>query len=284
MLFPVKKRPGQSIGDSFHQLRTATLSKEIGDFGQQLDSDAQFLSGASPTIYGGDVGGSQTAKEYETRRSQALQRLQIHWKTLTHWWAELMSKVVVDFAKSMIEDEKFVVAKGTSFMNVWIRKSEIEAGTIGQIEPDISDQFPISASQKKDLLLGLLQLNNEFLNSVIYHPENATLVSQLLGFPEIFIPGDEDRSKQLNEINILLGGGQAEPEYLVDNLPVHIEVCKAWANSDVGQYIKVNNPQGYMAVMTHLQTHTQMQQGMQAQESQVQEQPQENANASDNAQ
>jgi hypothetical protein len=30
-LFPVKKRPGQSIGDSFHQLRTATLSKIYAD-------------------------------------------------------------------------------------------------------------------------------------------------------------------------------------------------------------------------------------------------------------
>jgi len=255
LLFPVKKRPGQSIGDSFHQLRTATFSKELDQFGSRIDSDAQFLSGASPTIYGGDVGGSQTAKEYETRRSQALQRLQVHWKTLTYWWAELMSKVVVDFSKSMLEDEKFVQAKGNSFMNVWIRKSELEAGTIGQIEPDVSDQFPISMNQKKDLLVQILTLNNDYLNSVVYHPENATLVAQVLGFPEIFVPGDEDRSKQLNEINAILNGSMVEPEPLVDNSIVHIEVTKAWLNSDAGQYAKINNPQGYQMIVQHLQAH-----------------------------
>jgi hypothetical protein len=255
MVIPVHKQMGQSIADSFHQLKTATLSKELDTFTQRLDGDGQFLTGASPTIYGGDVGGSQTAKEYETRRAQALQRLQIHWKTLTIWWAELMSKVVVEFAKSMKEDEKFVVSKGNSFMNVWIRKEEIEAGEIGQIEPDVSDQFPISTAQKKDLLVQVLQLNNEYLNSVIYHPENATLVANILGFPEIYIPGDEDRSKQLNEINSLLNGLPAEVEPLVDNSLVHIEICKAWLNSDAGQDAKVNNPQGYMMIVQHLQMH-----------------------------
>jgi len=260
LLFPVKKRPGQSIGDSFHQLRTATLSKEIDSFGMRLDSDAQFLSGASPTIYGGDVGGSQTAKEYETRRSQALQRLQLHWKTLTHWWAELMSKVVVDYAKSLLEDEKFIVARGNSFMNIWIRKSEIEGGEIGQIEPDVSDQFPISAAQKKDLLVQILQMNNDFLNSVVYHPENATLVAQIMGFPEIYIPGDEDRSKQLNEINSILNGEQAMVEQPVDNHPVHAEVAKAWLNSEAGIYTKTSNAPGYMKVVEHLMEHLQLMQ------------------------
>jgi hypothetical protein len=110
-------------------------------------------------------------------------------------------------------------------------------------------------SQKKDLLVQIIQLNNEYLNSVLYHPENATLVANVLGFPEIYVPGDEDRSKQLNEINMILNGSMVEVEPMVDNTLVHIEVTKAWLNSDTGQYVKLSNPQGYQMILMHLQQH-----------------------------
>ena len=38
------------------------------------------------------------------------------------------------------------------------------------------------------------------------HPENASLIASLLGVPELYIPGDDDRNKQLREISELIQG------------------------------------------------------------------------------
>jgi enhancing lycopene biosynthesis protein 2 len=44
-----------------------------------------------------------------------------------------------------------------------------------------------------------------------------------------------------------------EPE--VDNSEIHIEVIRAWANSDEGMEAKKFNPNGYANVIAHLQQH-----------------------------
>jgi hypothetical protein len=256
-LFPVKRKAGQNISDSFFQLRSAVLSKELAQFGQELTQDGQFVVGAFPSIYGGpSEGNSGTLGEYAMSRNQALQRLQNYWKLLNTWWTTIMGKVVPEYVKEMKGDDKFVKAQGKNFVNVWIRKNELEGGSIGQVEPESSEQFPTSWAQKKDLLIQVLTLKNPILDEALFHPENANLVAQALGFPEVYVPGDEDRTKQLFEVSRMLATGQfieIEPE--VDNHPVHIEVIRAWMNSDVGQEVKFTNPQGYALTLEHLRAH-----------------------------
>src|SRR5204862_8241375 len=142
------------------------------------------------------------------------------------------------YTTKMLEDEKFVRTNGNSFETVWIRKAEL-TGKIGNIEPDVSEQFPLSWSQKRDLFMQLVQLQNTVLGEIMMHPNNAQNTKDAIGFPEFYIPGEEDRTKQLLEIRKL---SLVTPEELppdsqqptvnidpdVDNRPVHVEVFKLY--------------------------------------------------------
>jgi hypothetical protein len=273
MLYPIKPRPTMGVDSSFHTIKTSTLSQEVDNFADRITQAGQFVSGAMPTIWGGALEGSGgTAKEVENARAMSLQRLNLTWNMVKVWWADVMSKSVRSFASNMKDDEKFVQAKGTSFINVWIRKAEM-TGKIGSVEPDVNEAFPISWAQKRDILMGLINLKNPLADAVIAHPENAGIVAATLGFPELYIPGDDARNKQLWEISQLIMAqptptGMPDPthpgqEVLQPTIPVEdwednhteAETCKAWLMSEVGIDAKQNNPGGYMNVVAHWRMH-----------------------------
>lgn len=271
MLYPAKSRAGMGLDSSFHTIKTSALSQEVDTFADRMTQAGQFVSGAFPTIWGGAMeGGGGTAKEYESSRAMALQRLNLCWLNVKMWWADVMSKSVRSFAKNMKDDEKYVEKKGNSFINVWIKRAEMQ-GKVGQVEPDVNEAFPISWSQKRDIIMSLVGMKNEMIDAVIGHPENSGLVASVIGFPELYIPGDDVRSKQLWEISVLI---QAQPtptgipgpdgqEVLQPTVPIEMwnvhdveaETCKAWLMSEVGIDAKMNNPGGYMNVVAHMQMH-----------------------------
>lgn len=271
MLYPAKARPTMGLDSSFYTVKTATLGQEVGAFAQQMTQAGQQVVGALPTIWGGALEGSGgTAKEVEQSRAAALQRLNLTWTMVKVWWAEVMSKSVRSFAVNMKDDEKFVQAKGSSFINVWIRQAEM-TGKVGSVEPDVNEAFPISWAQKRDILMGLIAMKNPMIESVIAHPENAGIIAGTVGFPELYIPGDDARNKQLYEIGELIMAeaiptgmpgpdGQevlqpTVPIAMWENHAVEAEVCKAWLMSEVGLEMKKNNPGAYMNVVAHMQMH-----------------------------
>jgi len=271
MLYPAKARPTMGLDSSFHTVKTAALSQEVDAFSNKMIQAGQQVVGALPTIWGGALEGSGgTAKEVEQSRAAALQRLNLTWVMVKIWWAEVMAKSVRSFAVNMKDDEKYVEAKGSSFVNVWIRKAEM-SGKVGAVEPDINEAFPISWAQKRDILMGLIAMKNPMVESVIMHPENAGIVAGTIGFPELYIPGDDARNKQLYEISELIMAeaiptgmpGPDGQEVLQPTLPiamwenhaVEAEVCKAWLMSEVGLELKKTNPGAYMNVVAHMQMH-----------------------------
>lgn len=295
MVYPVTMPSGGNIGNHVYESRPATLSKEVPEFASSLREYGQFASGAFPSIYGGSVtGGSGTAREYVESRQQALQRLQVTWKTLNSWWTEMMAKSVKDFLNSLTYDEKFVKPQGKdSYINIWIRKKEA-TGRVGEVLAESSERFPVTWIQKQDALLNLLQLNNQDINTAIFHPENTSLVAQTLGFSDFHIPGDDDRSKQLNEIvELLLGapqptmiqGPMGPQQSLASTVPInpdldnhnlHMETIRAFAISDAGQQTQKENPGGFANMMAHWHEHQQViqMQQMQQQQAQLQQQMQ----------
>jgi hypothetical protein len=273
-LYPVKAPAGGNIGAAFYTNRAALLSREHKEFHDDLQTAGQFVLGTVPSVYGGTMqGGSDTASEYSMSRAQGLQRLQIIYKMISFFWADLESKAVKCYAKNMKTDEKIVKSQGkNSFVNVWIRKAEM-TGEVGQVEPELSEQFPLAWAQKRDIIMRLLELNNEALNEALFHPENRHTVAELVGITELTVPGDADRSKQLYEIYELLQG-QPQPVGLnpmdgtpvleasvpvdpeIDDHGVHKAVIKEWCVSEVGMDQKLTNPGGYMNVVAHFQNHT----------------------------
>lgn len=263
MVYPIKVKTGTRAGDKFFEQGRATLSREVQYFADALEKSGQFVVGAFPSVYGGpSEGSSRTASEYNMSRQMALQRLGLLWTFLLTWWSKVIEKSVRLYTESMTEDEKFVLpgeGKGeTNYVNVWIRRGEM-TGKVGEVEPEGAETFPISTPQKQELLMRLIGMNNEMLNAAIFDAENRHLVADTLAYPDIFIPGEDQKIKQSREIQDILKGSMVMVEPEVDDNAIHIETIKNWAVGSTGLDTKMTNPQGYMMVIEHLKEHEALQ-------------------------
>lgn len=288
---PVTPKTGKAIGDSFYELKTATLSPEVMPFQNQMQSLAQLTSGALPSLFGGQLQGSDTASEYSMSRSQALQRLQNTYKIYTTWWKTSFSKIIPMYINNVVEDERDVQLDNTgNFVNILIKKAELE-GKIGKVELEAAENLPMTWMQRRDVLEKLLQSANPQLLSIIGAPENAALLHEYLGITDFYVPGEDDVIKQYDEIKILLASepipqppdpmaiqqammagmppppptevSSVEIDPLMDNHKVEFEICRKWAISEAGRQVKMDNQAGYKNVLLHAKAHfDQMQQAM----------------------
>lgn len=284
-IYPATPKSGKGIGDGFYEVKTATLSGEILPFTNQIQEFGQLVSGAQPSLFGGAVGGSGTASEYSMQRAQSLQRLQSTWKMFTLWWKNIYGKVIPAYIKTVQADQRIVQKDDFgNFVNILIRKSELE-GKIGSVEVEANENLPLSWTQRRDVIKELLQSNNPEILALIAQPENLPLLYEALGISELYIPGEDDRAKQYDEIKQLLNSepieqppdpqavmasvidGAPEPppnevpsvevDPIMDNHQIEFEICRKWAISEVGQLAKIENPAGYKNVLLHAMMHKQ---------------------------
>src|SRR4029079_5799779 len=129
-------------------------------------------------------------------------------------------------------------------------------------------------SQKKDVIMQLLTMNNPLILETLASPENLPLLREAIGLDDFFIPGEDDRNKQYEEIQALLQSGPVpitidmmgqpiegpsvdiDPE--IDNHGIEFEVCRHLIQSEAGRLAKVENPEGYMNVLLHAKAHLAM--------------------------
>ncbi len=296
MIFPATPKGGKSIGDAFYEIKTATLSAETLPFGQEVQQLGQLASGALPSLFGGaQPNSSKTAAQYSMSKNQAMQRLQTPWKMLTFWWKNMYGKAIPMYMKNMVEDERFVKRDELGkFINVIIAKAEMQ-GKIGDVTLEAAENLPQSWMQKKDTLMQFIQAADPVVMQALIDPQNLPIIAEAVGLPDLTLPGQDDREKQYEEINILLnsepiviptdpmmmeeaammGGPMPPPEQEmpsvdiepdVDNGPVHIAILKGWSVSEVGRFAKVNNPNGYKNVQLHLKMHLQYEMQMMQQQ------------------
>lgn len=282
-IYPANPKSGRSMQESFYEVKTATLSPEIFPFAQYLQTLGQTVSGALPSLFGGQMEGSRTASEYSMSRNQALQRLQNIWKMLTIWWKEVFSKAIVLYIQGVKDDEKYVEKdQAGNFVNVLITKAELE-GHIGSIELEANEALPLTWIQRKDVIIQLMSTNNQQVLEALASPENLPIMQEALGLSDFYLPGEDDRAKQYDEIKQLLESepimepppedavlqamamGQEPPqeqevpsievdEY-IDNHQIQFEICRKWLVSDAGRLAKVENEAGYRNVMLHALQH-----------------------------
>lgn len=285
---PLKRPPGGSINDVFAETKTASLPREAADLDIKVEKLLQFISGVLPSVFGGPATGSKTLGEYEQSKNQALQRLSIIWKVICVTYAELMAKACKAYKQDLKEDEFFVKEQGKgNFINVWIKREQL-TGEIGEIRPELSEQFPMTWGQISARVMELLTMNNQAILAWLFHPENIELIYQTLGISDLYIPGEDQRNKQLYEISEMLSTqpvdtGQIDPNTgqpamqpsvqieEIDDDAIHIEVIKAFLNSPVGIDLKQSNQMAYANIMLHYQMHNMRLMEMQA--AQAQEQP-----------
>jgi hypothetical protein len=257
-------------------------------FAQNIQSMAQLVSGALPSLFGGSLEGSETASQYSMSRAQALQRLQNTWKIFTHWWKEIFGKVIPLYINEIVEDERDVQRdKDGNFINVVIRRAELE-GKIGKVELEASENLPITWSQQKDVLMQLLQSGQPEILAMLASPENLPIIRDAIGITNFFVPDEEDRNKQYDEIKLLLNsepiptGDPMNPEMssieidpIYDNHQVEFEIVRKWVISEAGRATKLENEAGYRNVLLHGKMHHMFMQMMMAQQAQQGVEPQE---------
>ncbi len=258
MFVPAKAKAGKNLSEAFYEGPKATLSKEVPLYREQLDKDAQFLVGSFPSIYGGPgEGSSRTAAEYDMSRQMALQRLSITWTMFAHWWARLIEKCVRIYVENLLADEHYVSKNKNNYVNVWVRQSEL-TGKVGEVEAEAAETFPVTLGQKQSLLFKLISLNNDLINAALFNVENRKIISEVLSFPELSIPDEAQRVKQMRETQYIIDKTTQVPiEPLIDDNDVHIEVLRDFMAGEAGADIKTTNPQVYSLLMDHLQAHMQ---------------------------
>jgi DNA-directed RNA polymerase subunit RPC12/RpoP len=275
-VFPAKPRSGKTLGESFFEIRTANLSGEILPFTNRINELGQLVSGALPSLFGGSAeSGSKTASEYSMSRAQARQRLQTHWYTFSIWWKEIFGKVIPAYIKTVLVDEKIVSKDDLgNYVNVYIRKADLQ-GKIGDIELEASDQLPITWAQRRDVIMQLLQAGNPIIIEALTLPENLPFLKEAIGIDQFKVPGDEDRQKQFEEIQLLVTSEpivipEENPEtgeiieqespsvdvnLLLDDHKIEADICRRWLISDVGRLNKIENEPGYRNVLLHMKLH-----------------------------
>jgi len=282
-IYPATPRSGKSVGDAFHEVKTATLSQEVLPFFEKIQELGQIISGALPSLFGGQVSGSRTASEYSMSRAQALQRLQNNWKIFTIWWKIIFSKIIPMYMKEIKEDEHNVEMDDQGrFVNVFIRKAEME-GKIGRVELEANENLPLTWSQQKDVYMQLLDNQNPKVQETISSPENIQALADAIGLTNFVVPGADDRQKQYEEIQLLIQSepiiippdpmmvemapmmGQPPPQETevssvevdpdVDNHVIEADICRRYLVGDAGRLLKTENPAGYKNVLLHMKAH-----------------------------
>ena len=188
-------------------------------------------------------------------------RLRLIYDYTTDWWYEVVNKGVKAMEsaiKEYGEAENTVIKNQGQFENIRVEKKDLMGDA--SISPEISVAFPLSSDQKLSMLMQLIQLNNPMIESVIGHPENAHLITEALGWPDLYIPGEAQRFKALIAIKKLLKispenmpteGPNKEilpsimPDQLIDDEESQIAVFKYFLSSEKGMQVLDTNPAGY---------------------------------------
>lgn len=285
-IYPATPKSGKPLSEGFYEVRTATLSQEVLPFANKIQEVGQLVSGALPSLFGGQMAGSRTASEYSMSRAQALQRLQTTWKMLTMWWKEIFGKVIPMYIKEVKEDEKQVKKdEFGNFVNVFIRKADLE-GKIGNVELEANENLPITWNQQKDAIMELFKMQSDPITQMLMTPENIPFVKRAIGLSEFVVQGEDDRQKQYEEIQQLvnsepiemppdpmmmqqamqMGLPPPEPQRLpsvqadmdTDNHEIEGGLCRHWLVSAAGRLCKLENPLGYENVLLHMKMHKDM--------------------------
>lgn len=299
-LTATKANFNKPLSEGFFEIKTATLSQEVLPFANKIQELGQLVTGALPSLFGGQLDGSKTASEYSMSRAQALQRLQNTWKMFTIWWKEIFGKVIPSYIDCLKDDEQFVTKdEQGDFLNVYIKKAELQ-GKIGNVELEANENLPITYQQMKDVVMKMFELNNEEITAALSSPENLPILKKVLGLDAFVIPGESDRQKQYEEIKMLLAseplqvppdpnmieqavqsGAPIDPSMMepqeqpsvpidpdVDNHAIEADICRTYLVSDSGRFEKIRNPAGYKNVLLHMKAHQMILQQQQMQQMQ----------------
>ncbi len=274
--YPVSIRPQEDIAKKVLQLQPATVPPDMIARRQELMGPiGQFLTGITPTVFGAQLEGNDTARAYELAREMAMGRITLFWNELKCFYAELMLLGVQCFRDNRPEDIEVSDKENGQFKSKWLRLADLK-GNI-EIYDDPDETYPELPSQVRAMITQLIE-DPVFGAMLMKSPANVETAKTFLGLDAFVAPEEDSRIKQMREIEQMLAGagpvpgqpqmdpmsgavvpGQPESsvqvDLIMDEHAIESAECKRWANSDAGQTAKVQNPQAYEDIRFHKQAH-----------------------------
>jgi hypothetical protein len=264
----VALKADQNIQQRIMQLRADSVSPDmyqhtnelIGPIADQLTGTYPALSGA-----GAEQGAPDTAAQQGMQRDQAMGRMGIFYVNLKQAHADVLTISCRCFEAH---------ADGTMKIPVLGASGDFESESVdvtaleGEAEayPEGDENFPELWNQQRATMTQIM--DSPYGAELIKDPENAELFGKLTGIPDLRIPGQASRRKQLREIaelvkvpegDEMLAGlaplVEVDPE--ADDHVVEAATCKYFLNSEKGQKVKRENPMGWQAVKEHMLQHLQ---------------------------
>lgn len=258
-----------TLSSMLHQ-PTQRLDGNIYQYGSSLVDLGQMVTGSLPSVFGGGVQFNETLGGYSQAREDALGRLQLIWKSVREFHAELMLIAVECFRENRTEDtELTVIQKSGEFASEYVRLDEIQGNIT--IEPEVDEDFPATTSELRENIAKLLQYAPEWVMPLLTSPSNVDFAKRVLGSPDLIIPAEAAREKTFRMIDLLIQAPPAgmdpmtgkvvpsiQPEMFVDDHITAITTIKEWSQSsdpNQGIQVKQENPLGYENVIAFMLTH-----------------------------
>jgi hypothetical protein len=177
------------------------------------------------------------------------------------------------------------------FKNKVIKYADLSGQIVAYPESD--EAYPVSASDRREQLLGLLNTGNPSLAAAVTDPENFDYFKAANGLAGMKLPGEAARNKQFREIQRLL---QSQPQVIpvppspvigpdgqpaidpmtgqiqmnppsqkeISSVPIYeitdehdmeFKACQIWLNSEEADDARDNNPGGHRNVVLHAEDH-----------------------------
>jgi hypothetical protein len=269
-MYPAKKRPGEALSNSFFQTAPSQLPAGVEQFGQDLmGPTAQFLTGALPALFGGDMANVDTASGYNLAKNQAMGRIGVIYRSLKRLWAYTMMNAVECFRANRNDDTIVsMIGEGGQFEAKAIRTAALK-GSI-EVYEETDEQFPTLQTEQRGILDRMMQSEDAEIQRILGDPENVSLIKRLSGLTDLVIPEEVARNKQHREITEMENSGPTQGmlpngqqtvessvpiDMVVDDHVTEAATCRRWLMSENGQAAKVSNPPWYANVRAHMMAH-----------------------------
>jgi hypothetical protein len=194
-------KAGKSIQDSVFQEASNGMSPELSAACAQLLTDAEFISGDLPAVFGAGTPDSETATGQKMLADQAKGQLSMAWAGL-QWWFAGIYVISVRLAATLDADKPSVSVAGGNGQDSF-SPSAILDGNFG-CYPDTDSSFPETMADKRASLQSVLTQLGQADAQLVLHPDNLKLVKQYSGLADFYIPQAAARDKQLSEIDQML--------------------------------------------------------------------------------
>lgn len=273
------KSGGRPIADNFSQIKSMPLSQETWQWRAAHLTDMQFHSRVSPTAVGQHEPGVNTFGGQESsaaKSDDALLPNLMLWKTSDEKWARQVLKLASEnwlddrihaiqgingrweFEKlrgSALDMDKFTIISRVLPIDPTQQDAFSQAVASGALDP----QDPRVKRKMMELFHLPLELDSFYDDAKVQWKEIEQMKNGLAQLP----PGQFDQAQQKRQQMAQIAGamgqpappmplpGQIQPELIIDNDAVHIDICRVFCNSDESK----DNPPLRQLVKEHAQLH-----------------------------